>query len=68
MDSLRQSCQAPKCCVEDSNLVSAAMEGNLEKVMVIPNNPSSTIDIANLSQSQHFKISWRKGAKHAEVR
>ena len=59
MDSLRQSCQAPKCCVEDSNLVSAAMEGDLEKVM---------FGIANLSQSQHFKISWRKGAKHAEVR
>ena len=29
---------APACCVEDSNLVSAAIEGDLEKVMVKPNN------------------------------
>ena len=28
-------CQASKCCVENSDLVSAAIEGNLEKVMVL---------------------------------
>ena len=35
MDSQRQSCQAPKCCVENSDLVTAAGDGDLEKVRAL---------------------------------
>ena len=35
VDSQRQSCQAPKCCVENSDLVTAAGDGDLEKVRAL---------------------------------
>ena len=55
VDSLRHSCQAPKCCVENSELVSAAMEGDLGKVMVLKTKfndqtPSRNIGIATICQ------------------
>ena len=38
MEQKGRVARAPACCVEDSNLVSAVIEGDLEKVMVKPNN------------------------------
>ena len=43
MDSQRQSCQAPKCCVENSDLVTAAGDGDLEKVRALSERISKQI-------------------------
>ena len=43
VDSQRQSCQAPKCCVENSDLVTAAGDGDLEKVRVLRERISKQI-------------------------
>ena len=79
MDSQRQSCQAPKCCVENSDLVTAAGDGDLEKVRALRERISKQI-IFSVFLRQKLQVTFymfrlstlflsilQKGEEHAEV-